>query len=31
MEKKDLPFGVFLLGSAVVAIAAVSRGSALGY
>ena len=24
MEKKDLPFGVYLLGSAVVAIAAVS-------
>ncbi len=29
MEKKDLPFGVFLLGSAVVAIAAV-RLSSLG-
>ncbi len=27
MEKKDLPFGVFLLGSAIVAIAAVRLSS----
>ena len=27
LEKKDLPFGVFLLGSAIVAIAAVRLSS----